>query len=330
MRRRGLLVFGLWVVLLAGPMSGVRGDVVFVSSLGGDEVLRYDATTGVFIDTFIPVANNGGLSQPHGILERCNDLLVCSFGTDSILIYDRQSGAPIGVFADATSGLSQPTYIIYGPDGMVYVSSQGSDEILRYTAGGAFVDAFVTAGSGGLNGPSGFAFGADGRFYVAGRFSANVIAYDGMTGAFSEVIASAADGLGAGNTFGLTFGDNGDLYFASAGVVFHYDLNSASIVNTIAVSAIGVEAGVSGGVFVATGNNLRVIDTADDSVSALFLNGGGVISTLNFFRFVAPTPPPDCTAPVPTVSTGGLALIAIVIFVAGAFVLRGPLSYGCV
>jgi len=297
-----------------------HGEVIYVSSLGTHGVLRYDDATGAFIDEFIS-AGSGGLNQPHGILERCDDILVASFGTDSVLRYDRATGSFIDVFISAATGLDNPVYMRYGPDGRIYISSQGSDEVLRYSFDGTFVDAFVTAGSGGLDGPSGFAFGPDGRLYVAGRFSANVIAYDAATGAFDEVIADATFGLGAGTTFGLNFGDNGDLYFASAGSVFRYDLDTTSILSTTPLgSAIGIEPGSTGDIFVATGNNLRIIDTATGAVSGLFLSGGS-ISTLNFFRFPSPAPAPGCT-PIPAVSTWGVAMLALGLLILGTVSLK--------
>lgn len=294
-----------------------QADVVYVSSLGTHEVLRYDSGTGAYIDTYVS-AGSGGLNQPHAILERCDDILVASFGSDSVLRYERSNGAFLGVFIAPATGLDNPVYMRYGPDGNLYISSQGNDQILRYSTEGVFIDAFVTTGSGGLDGPSGFAFGSDGRFYVAGRFSGNVIAYNATTGAFIEVIADSSDGLGAGNTFGLNFGDNGDLYFASNGLVYRYDLDTASILATIPLgSAIGIEPGPAGDIFVATANNLRVIDTATNAVSSPFLSGG-TINTLNFFRFPSAIPAPGCLPPgVPAVSTWGTLVIALLLLTAG-------------
>ncbi len=260
-------------------------DPLYISSDLGHEVLRYDPTTGVFIDTFIPLANNGGLNQPHGILDRGTDILVASFGTDSILRYDRDTGAPLGTFISAATGLNDPVYILVGPDGNLYVSSQASEEILRYAQDGTFIDAFVTAGSGGLDGPSGLVFHPNGRLYVGGRFSANVIAYDAATGAFLEVIADSTDGLASGNTFGLALGDNSDLYFASNNTVFRYDPDTSAIIATVPFGfPIGLESGPGGDIYVATANNLSIIDTGDDTVSGPFL-AGGAINLLNFFHF---------------------------------------------
>ncbi len=274
---------------LAAPQC--PSNILYVSSDFGHEVLRYDATTGLYIDTFVSAASATGLDQPHGILDRGTDVLVTSFGTDQVLRYDRDTGVLIDVFIDSASGLNDPVYILVGPDNNLYVSSQASDEVLRYDQSGVLIDAFVTASSGGLDGPSGMAFGPDGRFYVAGRYSADVIVYNGSTGAFEEVLADSTDGLTNGNTFGLQFGDNGDLYFVSNNTVYRYDLDTDNFVTTINFGfPIGLENSPVGGIFVANANNLSLIDTGDNSVSGPFLSGGS-INLLNFFHFSATTEP---------------------------------------
>ncbi|MHC5110691.1 MAG: IPTL-CTERM sorting domain-containing protein [Planctomycetota bacterium] len=318
--RKPALMAATIVITVAASIT--HAEIVYISSTGNDEVLRYDADTGAFIDTFI-TAGSGGLDQPHGILERCDDILVCSFGTDNVLRFDRETGAFIDVFISAVTGLDNPVYIMYGPDDRIYISSQASDEILRFTTDGEFDAVFVAGVAAQLDGPSGFAFGADNRLYVAGRFSANVVAYDGATGAFLEVVADAADGLGAGDTFGLNFGDNGDLYFASAGSVFRFDTSLSSIVTTIPLgSVIGLEPGPAGGIYAATANNLRIISTTDNSVSDPVLTGG-VINILNFFRFPAPTPAPGCPNNfVPAMSQWGLVIMTLFLLGVGSVAFR--------
>jgi len=271
-------------ILAAAYFSGgAQAQVLYVSSDFSHEVLRYDPKTGALIDVFVS-AGSGGLDQPHGIIDRGPDIIVASFGTDQVLRYDTTTGAFLGVFISSATGLNDPVYMIHGPDGNLYISSQASDEILRYTPDGVLIDAFVTAGSGGLDGPSGFAFAPDGRLYVAGRYSANVLAYDGSTGAFIETVLDNSDGLTSGDTFGLQIGDNGELYVASNGNVYRYNLDSHAMVGIPVGFPIGLENGPDGGVFVATSNNLRLIDTGDNSISGPFLVGGA-INLLNFFHF---------------------------------------------
>lgn len=294
--------------------QAAHANVLYVSSNFSNEVLRYNANTGAFSDVFL---SGNGLNQPHGILERCDDILVASFGTDQVMRFDRVTGAFLGIFIDAPTGIDAPVYILNGPDDNLYITSQGSDEVLRFSQAGAFIDDFVTAGSGGLDGPSGMAFGPDGRLYVAGRFSANVIAYDGVTGAFDELIADSSDGLSAGDTFGLIFGANGDLYFVSNENVFRYDLDTSSILTSVPVAgAIGLDVDQSGQVYIATNNNLRTIDLTTNAISGTFLTGG-TINLLNFFHFSG-TSGIVCPAPAtPASSNAGVVILLTVIVLAG-------------
>lgn len=284
-----MLSRGLLTLLLGSCAAVASAEVLYVSSFGSDEVFRFNPATGAFIDTFI-TAGSGGLNQPHGVLDRGGDVLVSSAITDQVLRYDRQTGAPLGELIGPDSGLDCPVSLVVGPDENLYVASQLTDEVLRYDGQtGELIDAFVTAGSGGLSGPSGIAFGPDGRLYVSGRFGGSVIAYDGQTGAFDEVIADSSDGLATGSTFGLAFGGNGDLYFASNSTLFRYDLQANAIAATAGTGfPIGVEPAPgdpSGGVFVATSNNLRRMDGVTDTLDAAFLGPGASFSTLNFFHF---------------------------------------------
>jgi hypothetical protein len=260
----------------------------YVSSLEDNAVLRY--VDGQFVEVFAAASKEVSLSRPHGILARCQDVLVASFGTDTVLRFDRATGAYLGVFLDAEDGLDAPVYIAEGPDGNLYVSSQGNDRIVRATQDGALVDDFVAEGSGGLDGPSGIAFATDGNLYVAGRYSANVIAYDGDDGTFLSVVADAADGLVAGDTFGLSAAADGQLYFASGSRVFRADTAGISIASSESLPLpIGLEVGAGDTIYVASNNNIAPLNKATLTLGAPALTGG-TINTLNFFHFVAEDP----------------------------------------
>src|SRR5262249_53579729 len=97
-----------------------------------DPIDRYDATTGAFIDHFIPAGRINGVRTP---VFHNGYLYVGSEYTNEVLRYDAVTGAPAGV-----SGLP-------------------GDPV------------FVSASSGGLSGTSGLCFGPDGNLYVTGRNS---------------------------------------------------------------------------------------------------------------------------------------------------------------
>lgn len=125
---------------------------------GGDtsSVLRYNPTTGAFINAFVS-PGSGGLTGARGVVFGPDgNLYVTSFGTGEVLRYNGTTGALLGTFVTAGSGgLSLPRGLTFGPDGNLYVGSFGSGDVLRYNGStGAFIDAFVPSSSGGLGGPT--------------------------------------------------------------------------------------------------------------------------------------------------------------------------------
>lgn len=189
-------------------------DFLLVSSRLNGQVLRYDGTTGEFVDVLV-AAGSGGLEAPLGITLGPNgDLYVSSsFLSDSVLRYDTQTGAFIDTFASGPV-LDNPGSLIFGPDGNLYTISEGTNSVLRYESTGLLVEEteFVAPGSGGLNNPSDIAFGPDGNLYVSSSNTNQVLRYDGETGEFINVFAQ-----GGGLQFptGITFGPNGNLYVSS-------------------------------------------------------------------------------------------------------------------
>ena len=124
-------------------------------------MLRYDGTTGQFMDVFVP-ADLLWLDAPRGLaFGPDGNLYVASLNTDDVLRYDGATGAILGAFVKAGSGgLDGPVGLLFGPDrngdGVqdLYVGSSATDAVLVYNgATGAFIAAFVTPGSGGLNEP---------------------------------------------------------------------------------------------------------------------------------------------------------------------------------
>jgi len=191
------------------------------------KVIRYNGTTGDFVDDFVP-ANSGGLEGPLALVfgpsgrgPRDLDLYVSSARTNSVLRYDGTTGTPLGEFVlSGSGGLDFPVGLTFGPDRNLYVlssgfTSGGSSAVLRFQgpAGetpGAFIDEFVTAGSGGLLTSFGLIFGPDGNgdgeqdlylpsFKLAGsnkadhRFS-TIKRYDGVTGGFIDTFVTANSG----------------------------------------------------------------------------------------------------------------------------------------
>ena len=83
-----------------GIAYGPDGNLYVTSeAIDSHQVLRYDGTSGDYIDVFVSSGDNGGLMQPRGLLFKPNgNLLVASFDTNQILEFDGNSGAFIDQF----------------------------------------------------------------------------------------------------------------------------------------------------------------------------------------------------------------------------------------
>jgi DNA-binding beta-propeller fold protein YncE len=115
-----------------GITLGPDGNV-YVAGDGG-AVLRYNGTTGVYLNTFVS-QGSGGLSFGGRIAGLAfgadGNLYVASSLTNQVLEYNGSTGAFLQAFASAGSGgLSQPKGLTFGPDGNLYVVSTASNAIL--------------------------------------------------------------------------------------------------------------------------------------------------------------------------------------------------------
>jgi sugar lactone lactonase YvrE len=112
-------------------------------------ILRYNGTTGAFINAFI----TSGLTSPTGLrFGGDGNLYVANYGTSSVLRFNGTTGAFMDIFA---SGITEPIDLVFGPDGHLYVSSYSGNRVARFNGTtGASLGDFVSAGSGGLSGPT--------------------------------------------------------------------------------------------------------------------------------------------------------------------------------
>lgn len=150
------------------------------NSFEPNSVLRFDGTTGAFLDVFV-AAGDGGLTDPRDLIFMPGgDLLVSSSGTNQVLRYDGADGSFDSIFATG-NGLSIPDGLTFGPDGNLYIANNGANTVLRFDGTtGAFIDVFVAAGSAGLDEPTKLVFGpTDDNLYVSSSDSDEVLFYHG-------------------------------------------------------------------------------------------------------------------------------------------------------
>lgn len=262
--------FSILVVFLAALAIGSAPDALAAELLvsgkdasGLTGVLRYDATTGVFLGSLVP-GGSGGLNDAHGLaFGPDGNLYVASDNTGSVLRYNGTTGAFIDTFIPfGHGGLTKVDGLVFGPDGNLYVSSRFTEVKRYHGTTGAFMDDF--AAGHGLNGSSGVIFGPDGRLYVSSVPTNNVLRFDGATGTFIDVFASGG-GLDAPQ--GLVFGSDGNLYVSSFGTdsILRYHGTTAAFIDAFVPPGSGGLDEPWGLVFGPDGN-LYVSSHATDSV----------------------------------------------------------------
>jgi DNA-binding beta-propeller fold protein YncE len=214
------------------------------------------------------------------------DLVTISLDSTSILRYDENSGAFLGVLVPAGSGgLNSPRGLCYGANGDLYVTDLLSNSVLRYRGSdGSFVGVFVPSGYGGLSGPRNLTFGPDGHLYVVSRDTDSVLRYDGTTGAFLGAFVSSRSG-GLDNPVDLAFGPDGHLYVSSINTnsVLRYDGATGAFKGVFASggglsSPRGLAFGQDGDLYVVsqTTNNVLRYDGTTGAFKGVFASGGGL------------------------------------------------------
>ena len=168
--------------------------------LSQNSVLRFNGTTGAFLNVFVPLSTSvGGLSPTR------NYIFDLAFGPDGnlyvtsgngILQYNGTTGAFMSVFVPTGAGGFNEAYgFAFGPDGKLYVAN-GDGSVLRFSGStGAFQDVFVPAAQS-FNTVFGLTFGPDGALYLSsdtnpnGSTNNSILRYNGSTGVYMNVFAS--------------------------------------------------------------------------------------------------------------------------------------------
>jgi glucose/arabinose dehydrogenase len=196
-------------------------------------VLRYDGTTGAFIDAFIS-AGSGGLKDPEALVFR-NDgfLYVSNFGTNpannmnmnvldgQVTRYDATTGAFDSVFASSADIRGNADGMAFGPNGDLFVSvlnrnSPDVPGVLTFDGTtGAFKGQFTQGGN--LSIPRTIAFGPDGNLYVIdlnpNNTDSRIVRFDGTSGQYIDDYIPNGSGLHQAR--GVGFGPDGRLYVST-------------------------------------------------------------------------------------------------------------------
>jgi outer membrane protein assembly factor BamB len=227
---------GDFVTSGSGGLSGPEGLVIgpdgnlYVSSLNNSQILRFNGTTGAFIDVFA----SGGTFLPQGLVFGPDgNLYVAGGGSHNVARYNGVTGEFIDNFvAPNSGGLEEADGIGFGADGNLYVAGSISKQIHRYDGATGAPLGSVVLGFG----PSGFAIGPDGDLFIAkGR---DIVRFDGLTGADEGVFASR-DSYGF---LDVEFGADGILYasdYSVGGKIVRFDATTGAFIDEMAVAQNG-------------------------------------------------------------------------------------------
>lgn len=164
---------------------------LYVVSEGNDRILRYDASTYAFVDTFAQLDSN---IDPTGLdFGPDDDVYVASYSNDTVLRLSDQTGALLDLALPAGSGIDGPDNgMAFGPDGLLYVPGYDSDSVLRMNVFTNDIQpSFIPARSGGLNAARTILFEPGGQtFLVTGELSGAVYRYRLSDGGLVERLIS--------------------------------------------------------------------------------------------------------------------------------------------
>jgi DNA-binding beta-propeller fold protein YncE len=241
--KTGTVARGLTAPADAG-MALTAGGNVLVASIGGNNVIEYDSSTGGVVRT-LPNACTISLTQPFDVeVDAAGDILVTCPPIDGVRRFD-EIGVSVPFVIAGSGGLGSPRGLAFGPNGNLFVAS-GTGEVLEYDGStGGFVGVFVdtTGNGGGPVDPYGLAF-HQGSLFVASFFPSEVKEFDAGTGAFVQTFVTSGAG-GLSGPSGLAFGPDGDLYVTSYydNAVRRYNGSNGSFVEVFVASGSG---GLSG------------------------------------------------------------------------------------
>ncbi len=271
---------------------------LYVSTLSGNSVLRYNATglplpaPGKSGAEFVS-PGAGGLSVARKLaFGPDGNLYVASENSNAVLRFDSDTGASLGALvAPGSAGLDHPRGLLFHTDGFLYVTSVGGsvaapglDSVLRYNAitgapagiSGQPDDAvFIPTGSGGLDNPSQVAF-HNGEVYVASTSpstSNSILRYKADGTFLGAFIPTGSGGLAGPSDF--VFRD-GYLFVVSwtNNKVLRYDGTTGAYLNEV-VSANGLVTPLgilfeANGKFLVTSRDTNEIRRYGESSAALF------------------------------------------------------------
>ncbi len=232
------------------------------------QILKFDENGEnpiIFIDE--------NIQWPQDILFIDNQdiVIISNFSSGTITKHNNLTGEYEGYFA---TGLSAPTRMKIGPDGLLYVLQWGGNgKVLRYNLEGEFIDVFTNTG---VTQSIGIDWDTQGNLYVSSYNGDNVHKFD-EDGDFIELFITT-DLLGPTD---IWFDENGDLLVSDYNgvAVKRFNSNGAYIGDFIQGinKSEGVDFFPNGNILIGNGstNSVKMFDSEGNYISDLIESGSG-------------------------------------------------------
>jgi streptogramin lyase len=297
---------------LDGParvLFGPDGNLYVLS--GGNMVVRYNGSTGVYIDTFI----SSGLAEAFDMVFGPDGNLYISASPGggvvgeggTILRFNGTTGAFIDNFVANGAGsggcdvLSEAMALSFAPDGNLYVGNDSHEvdscgtyyTIMRFNGTtGAYIDTPVPANSKGLYDPNGMAIGPDRNLYISSEgegipSNPNVIfRLNLQNNVLTEFVSSNGDASpGLNEPEGIVFGPDGNLYVTSGDTaeVYRYNGTTGALIGVFVTAGLGAASTDPKGLTFFPSDYVRAIPTLNPWGMILFMILAG-IGSIFFLR----------------------------------------------
>ena len=197
-----------------GAAFGPDGSL-FVAGFDNFALLRFSAIGGNR-GKFASASTSPSFGQPGGVILHRGLLYVADAGLGNVKRFD-PTKAPANAFVDefATSGLSQPEGMAFGPDGNLYVCSRNNNSIVRFNGSTGALIGTLNNGASGLSSPEDLAFDSQGLLYVAATGLPGKIARFSTTTGFTNFFVNNDPNLASPRS--LAFGPGGKLFVGDSG-----------------------------------------------------------------------------------------------------------------
>ncbi len=163
---------------------------LWVVSEEADTLLRYDAATLDFVDTFARVPLDWGLT---GVAFSGGSAYLSSYATSALRKYDIATGVAENLPLAGITVLKGPDNgLMDAPDGKIYVPGYDSNNVVRFDPQSRQYSQFAGARDNGLRSARGLLLNSAGnKLYVTGERSNQILRYNFPGGGLDKVISAS-------------------------------------------------------------------------------------------------------------------------------------------